>query len=385
MLNSTKRRNVLNVHVVGERTISDNIPRITLPHTIASGPVRNEDYGLDLARRFLPERVTDNAEKICKYLQDKNAGRATGPATKALRQNKLILALPDLLKQAYNSTMDDSALASYLKKLQTEFTIRMNMAAEDDADEHRAGQGANHRMERPVLEKPSEQELAEWKAKCDAAERRVMHANMAHSQERKRPVSGDEDDEYLQKRNRTDDATESVSLPTPINRSSLIEELRRETCTPTTRVSTPSSLTMDTSEPDAESESVVEMPVPSIDMDADSLSDGTLQRPLSVSSDNRGDDNDGRNTPDMQIDDNDALSTSSPQSGDPAAAEPEQPLQRFQPLEKWYARERQAADASTKESEETRESIGPSQSRSATHEFLGVLSEDGYDELCTER
>jgi hypothetical protein len=68
---------------------------------------------------------------VNRFLHNRSCRKALGPTTKAQRQNKLILTLPDLLLQALNSVMDDSALTSYLKKLQTEFTIRMNLDAED--------------------------------------------------------------------------------------------------------------------------------------------------------------------------------------------------------------------------------------------------------------
>lgn len=53
--------------------------------------------------------------------------------------------------------MDDTALASYLKKLQTEFTNRMNIAADDDRQEDTCvsdivGQAGGF----PILDKPSE-------------------------------------------------------------------------------------------------------------------------------------------------------------------------------------------------------------------------------------
>ncbi|KAK4132768.1 hypothetical protein BT67DRAFT_443453 [Trichocladium antarcticum] len=327
VLNSTKRNNVLNVHVVGESITKDNILQITLPHTIASGPVKNEDYGLDLARRFLPERVIKNAEQICQFLRHKSLHKATGPATKAMKQNKLILALPDLLKQANTSTMDESALASYLKKLQIEFTIRMNLAAKDDVEGVEEGGNPGSEMEHPVLEKPSKEELLEWKNKCDSAEKRVMHANMAHSQGRKRPTSGDE------LRNKTISGIKSVPQLKPINRGSIIEELRREACFPTNREDTPSSFTMDIQE--SCTESVIGETVLNLNLQAQGVGDD--QNPISISSDSSNSQDD-----DEMLDSTDVMSSATFEKASGELPEkPSEPLQQFQPLKQWYARNSQ--------------------------------------------
>lgn len=386
MLNATKPNSVLNVHVVGESSMSGGIPQITLPHTLASGPVKNEDYGLDLARRFLPERVVKNSEQVWKFLRDRNASKSTGPATKAMKQNKLILALPDLLKQALNSSMDDSALASYLKKLQTEFTLRMNMTAEEDKQKRGNGETRNHRIDHPVLEKPNEKELQEWKKKCDAAERRVMHANMAHSQNKKHPTPGEESTGYQHKRIKANDDAASMSRrPTPINRGSMIEELRRDACTPTTTTEdTPSSFTMDIPESYAGSEPAmsVEMTSPQItagEFPADALDREQRQRAVSISSDSSmGYDN--------TLDDNVNTSGNFTQILDERNREfhgepTPQPLQSFQPLKAWYARSSEPGGVSEGEPElgpeYTRASAGSTSARSmsATQEFLGGLEE----------
>ncbi|AEO53737.1 hypothetical protein MYCTH_2114650 [Thermothelomyces thermophilus ATCC 42464] len=255
VLNLTRPNSVLNVHVVGESIKEGDITQISLPHTIAPGPVRNEDYGLELSRRFLPQRVVNNAEHICKFLRTKSLGRSAGPATRTLKQSKLILALPDLLKQANDSTMDESALASYLRKLQTEFTIRMNLTAEESSEQEQTGKGTAQHVMVPILEKPSENELEEWKKKSDSAERRVMNANMTESQENKRPGLEGEGDGSLAKRARTGDETASMtSQMTPIDRSLMIEELRRRSHTVTTKAATPSSLSSNSLESQADTE-----------------------------------------------------------------------------------------------------------------------------------
>ncbi|KAJ4297380.1 MutS protein msh4 [Collariella sp. IMI 366227] len=378
---------VLSVHVAGESAKSGTTLQITLPHTIAPGPVKNEDYGLDLARRFLPERVITNAAAVCNFLRERNSNKSTGPVTKAVKQNKLILALPDLLKQAYNSTMDDSALASYLKKLQTELTIRMNMAADDESKNGRHDGGTNHDSQHPVFEKPTEEELEAWKKKCDVADRRIMQANMALSLKKKRSIPDDKaGNDYFQKRSKTenDDTRTVISQPVPINRGSLIEELRRGACTPIMRVETPSSFQSDP--PELYPAGFVMEEMPSFDATTMQFSTPILpqsQRPISISSDDSSDyENDFFNTGEDV--------PSAP--GKPAqdfSAEVEQPLQLFEPPKQLYARKELSVSVSENESEEeapTPTSLARSRAGThvfeleADHDMEDEMEEDGWDE-----
>jgi DNA mismatch repair protein MSH4 len=356
------------VHLTGESIRDGDTLQISLPHTVASGPIRNEDYGLDLARRYLPARVVNNAEQICKFLRERQASKVAGPATRVLKQNKLVLALPDLLKQAYNSIMDDSALASYLKKLQTEFTIRMNTVSGDIAEVE--GHGRGHQLvEHPILEKLDEADLQAWKKKCEEAEKRVMHANMAHSQNRKRPAVGDEGENDPRKRMRADTPSEHVSTPTPINRSSIIEKLRREANTPSNREDSPSSssVTMEIQE--------------SIMEDSLAFNEGTPQgstsgnpekhyTAVSITSDE---------SPHGSDDEVDLICVASDKTIDSELPKIRQPLQQFQPLKNWDDRQNRNSNAAGTEShgfEPPRASGISVRSRSQTRDFLHGLDED---------
>jgi DNA mismatch repair protein MSH4 len=327
--------------------------------------------------------VVKNAEQVSTFLRDKGSSHAAGPATRAAKQSKLVLALPDLLKQADTSTMDDSALSSYINKLQTEFTIRMNIEADDDAQEEQSGESSKQALERPVLDKPSEEELGEWNKKSEAAERRVMHANMAHSQDKKRPASAGESSEYGQKRNKTEDSDGTQSMAsqfTPINRGAMIEALRRGACTPTTRAETPSSVTMSDllgSNHDA--------PVMGERMTREVTPHPVLgrghQRAASVSSVSATYDHD---MPDVE-ESKDALPASSERPGAEAfSGSVPQPLERFQPLKEWYSRngEGQASASSSGASASEGSSTPASlrRSRSGTEEFLGSMDGDGDKE-----
>lgn len=370
VLNSTKQNSVLSVHLTGESIRNGETTLISLPHSVASGPVKSEDYGLDLARRFLPERVVNNAERISKFLRDRQASKPAGPTTRSLKQNKLLLALPGLLKQAHSSTMDDSALASYLKKLQTEFTIRMNTAADDDADARDGNENAELEIEHPVLEKPDEGELQEWKKKCDAAERRVMHANMAQTQERKRPATMDNDRRELRKRNKTDDIAEGLSTPTPINRSSIIEELERERCSLKNMEETPSRFTTDILDPVTEGDlDLVDVVTPTSRTCIRNLP-GQRQRAVSISSDG--------------LNGEDATEDSAVGHGRRASASEAsdiqggtiQPLQRFEPLRDWFSRDSREANTGVDESGHSMKSTTSPLSQPGAQELSNHLEDE---------
>ncbi len=370
VLNSTKGTRVLNVHVAGESSKSGDTAQITLPHTIAPGPVKNEDYGMDLSHRFLPNPLVKNAEQVCKFLRDTNFGKATGPATRAAKQNKLIIALPDLLKQAQNSTMDDSALSSYLKKLQTEFTIRMNIADDDHVPEDQAGDKTEKIVIPPTLQKPSEEDLEKWRKKCDASERRVMSANVVQSQERKRPGSEDEISEGQQKRNKADnDKNCKVFQPTPINRGSMIEELRRGAFTPTIGAATSHSFTAEI--PDADSGSMMEETPARGNMAVAPVTTADSQRAISVSSGSEYD----ADTSALD-DDDDCMPVIAEGPGAAGFQHLTQPLEKFQPLSAWYAREGQAHGSSSWNDEEGSRSASLVRSRSMTQEFMRELKDN---------
>ncbi|KAK4129092.1 hypothetical protein N657DRAFT_686488 [Parathielavia appendiculata] len=338
VLNFTKRDSVLNIHLSSDSTKDGDVAQISLPHTIAPGPVKNEDYGLDLSRRFLPERVVNNAERV-----------------------------------SVSSTMDDSALGSYVKKLQTEFTIRMNIAADDDTQlvEDQTDNNAKRPANLPLLEKPSEEELKEWKKKCDEGERRVMHVNMAYTQDKKHSVVDEEDRTYPYKKSKAGDDTASLaSQPTPINRGFLIEELRRDACTPIARAN-PAISGTDTDSimedaPRPARMSLPPRPVPS---------KRSLHRAISITSSSSVYDEDMADIDEAD----DALTATSERPGPEAYSELVQPLEQFQPLEKfqplkeWYARQGQT------EGSEPREAPTPSSltgSRFDTQDSLQSVEED---------
>jgi DNA mismatch repair protein MSH4 len=320
-----------------------------LPHKVAPGPVRSQEYGLNLARRFLSTRVVDNAEDMANFLRDSKSGTASGPATCAARQNKLITALPDLLKQSADSSMDPSALTSYNKRLQTEFTVRMSIV--DDANNENGEIGPRRTEGQttiPVIARPQMEELALWDNKNQFAEERIITNNISTSQaDKKRSLSNDDNHSHSHKRAKsivsdvgTEFTTSASQTPhaTPVNRGLLIEELRQNAAGPTTSSwQTRSSLQSgpyDTSSSTLDPTSPI-MTVTSSQSDTEMNIEGNEElmpdqsgSAMTISSDST--------LTSMNEMDQEMADAEYPE-GD-AEIEEEQPLSQFQPLRDWYAR-----------------------------------------------
>lgn len=101
---------------------------MTMLYKITSGQVQEEHYGLNLARAIgFPERFIEIAEDVSKTLAESiERKKQNSQSRKLLQRRKLILNLHDTLLQLQESDMDDAALGSYLKRLQTEFVSRMD-------------------------------------------------------------------------------------------------------------------------------------------------------------------------------------------------------------------------------------------------------------------
>ncbi|KAK1829994.1 hypothetical protein QBC39DRAFT_310097 [Podospora conica] len=224
ILNLSRANSVLNIHLSAESTTNGETRQITLPHTVNSGPVKNEDYGLDLASRFFPPRIIRNAEKVSEFLRGVDADKKPGPETQTYKQNRLVMALPEILQQANDSSMDDAALVSYLNRLCIEFTTRMDQIDQEDDIDLDGEQGANP-PKVPDLEKPDPVELETLMQRFRTEELRVMKNNVP-----RQPMSEISDATMSEATNRGRGQTVVSSviseprLPVPINRAGLIRE-----------------------------------------------------------------------------------------------------------------------------------------------------------------
>lgn len=136
------RPGVLNLHLATETTIAeDDIPKMIMLYKVGSGPVQEQNYGINLARAIgFPERFLDLAEDVTDFLQQAAETKKQSSKSRRLaRRRKLVLNLRETLQQAYDSDMDEETLRSYLRRLQREFISRMEEieggGAEMEADE----------------------------------------------------------------------------------------------------------------------------------------------------------------------------------------------------------------------------------------------------------
>lgn len=136
------RPGVLNLHLATETAVADdNIPKMTMLYKVGSGPIQEENYGINLARAIgFPEAFLDVAENVTNALKRvAEAKKQSSESHKLARRRKLILNLHETLRQAHDSNMDDETLRSYLRRLQSEFINRMEVieggAVQDEAAE----------------------------------------------------------------------------------------------------------------------------------------------------------------------------------------------------------------------------------------------------------
>lgn len=131
------RPGVLNLHLATETTIAeDTIPKMTMLYKVSSGPVQEQNYGINLARAVgFPQHFLNVAQNVTNSLQQIAEAQRQGCESRRLaRRRKLILNLREALQQAHDSDMDDEALRSYLRRLQREFISRMEEIEGDGVD-----------------------------------------------------------------------------------------------------------------------------------------------------------------------------------------------------------------------------------------------------------
>ncbi|KAL5907657.1 MutS protein msh4 [Pyricularia oryzae] len=132
------RPHVVNQHLQAETSVvgdgPDAKPKITMIHKIAKGPLKDDSYGLDLARVIgFPPSFIENAQNLAERLRRNAAAKKqSSDQHRLMRRRALVTNLRELLIQARDSHMDDSALLTLLKRLQVDFVNRM--AEIDDKD-----------------------------------------------------------------------------------------------------------------------------------------------------------------------------------------------------------------------------------------------------------
>lgn len=107
---------------------------MTMLYKVKSGPVQEKNYGLNLARAMgFPERFIEVAHEVSRTLSESmEQDKDIAESRQLIRHRKLILNLSSMLAQLRESVMDDSAMGSYLRRLQDEFVLHMDSESVGD-------------------------------------------------------------------------------------------------------------------------------------------------------------------------------------------------------------------------------------------------------------
>ena len=119
-----ERSGVVNLHLSVQMGDTN---KMTMLYKVADGAVEEKHYGIALAKVInLPPQVIQVAEEVSAKLNANLEKRKKNSKTILLaRRRKLILGLREQLMQAHEGKMEGKVLATWLKKLQDEFVIRM--------------------------------------------------------------------------------------------------------------------------------------------------------------------------------------------------------------------------------------------------------------------
>jgi DNA mismatch repair protein MSH4 len=120
-----ERSGVVNLHLAVE--ITPDASKMKMLYKISDGYEQERLYGIVLARVVdLPEDVIRVATEVSNALYERNEARKSDKAFLAIgRRRKLILSLKEQLVQAKTGLLEGHALRHWLKRLQTEFFVRM--------------------------------------------------------------------------------------------------------------------------------------------------------------------------------------------------------------------------------------------------------------------
>lgn len=121
----SERAGVVNLHLTVDMSEENTM---TMLHRIGQGYVKEEHYGLALARVVnLPSQIIEVAEKVSKALDAQAAAKKNSSKAFALaRRRKLLLNVKEALQQAESGTLEGQALLNWLRRLQEEFIRRMD-------------------------------------------------------------------------------------------------------------------------------------------------------------------------------------------------------------------------------------------------------------------
>lgn len=98
------------------------VREVNISHRLVPGPIVYQDYGIDLARRFLPHTVVNFAEQVSDFLRGTTQSQAPlpGPDTPSTMRRRLIIGVLEILTQLQDAATGgpSAALARELQSLQ---------------------------------------------------------------------------------------------------------------------------------------------------------------------------------------------------------------------------------------------------------------------------
>lgn len=115
---------------------------MTMTYKVNSGAAEEASYGLELARVVgFPPEFMQLAGHVSRSLQKQMEEKMqSSQSRKVALKRKLILNLYETLQQMRDSDMEDNALGSYMKRLQTEFVVRMDEIEQGGQAESETGE-----------------------------------------------------------------------------------------------------------------------------------------------------------------------------------------------------------------------------------------------------
>jgi DNA mismatch repair protein MSH4 len=128
-----ERNGVVNLHLAVDNTEDEKMEML---YRVSSGAVKDEHYGLKLARVMpLPRDVIEHAELVSATLDQAMQKKKSESASLVIivaRKRRLLLNLKEHLVQAHDGSMGDEDLTQWLKDLQREFVVRMSALTEEE-------------------------------------------------------------------------------------------------------------------------------------------------------------------------------------------------------------------------------------------------------------
>jgi len=109
---------------------------MTMLYKLANGQVKDEHYGLLLARLAqLPESVMDRAALVSETLtKQRELAKKRSHMYNMARRRRAVLRLVESLKEARDGRMEEGALKSWLARLQREFVARMETLGGEEGE-----------------------------------------------------------------------------------------------------------------------------------------------------------------------------------------------------------------------------------------------------------